>query len=204
MTSFYDTAPTRFGSGSLFHRRTLPANVSCHLRFPNLRHPPASSPHSPEPPRLPESASPSNSFTIGLTGNFRPRISRCASISLSGLVSLLCFCFLLCLPCHARHPGPHGNHGGSGKNALFQYLLPQNASVLNNHAHASGKPQRQQQSFHGCGEHFGPTAPCGGFDEAHLLIDVVSVAHLYLVFIPEPEMCLILRDGIAANFLSHG
>lgn len=50
MTSFYDTAPTRFGIGPLFHRRTLPANVSCHLRFPNLRHPPASSPHSPEPP----------------------------------------------------------------------------------------------------------------------------------------------------------
>jgi hypothetical protein len=40
------------------------------------------------------------------------------------------------------------------------------------------------------------------FDEALLLIDVVSVAHLF--FIAEPEMCLILRDGIAANFLSHG
>jgi hypothetical protein len=36
------------------------------------------------------------------------------------------------------------------------------------------------------------------FDAALLLIDVVSVAHLF--FIPEPEMCLILRDGYSCEF----
>ena len=139
MASFYDTAPTRFGIGPLFPRRRLPAE--CFPSPPVPESAPLSGFVSPlaGTARLPESASPSNSFTIGLTGNFRPRISLCASISLSGLVSLLCLCFLLCLPCPARHPGPHGNHGGSGKNALCRYLLPQNASVLHNHAHASGK-----------------------------------------------------------------
>ena len=198
MASFYDTAPTRFGIGPSFRGRTLPAEG-----FPPPPVPESAPPSGFVSPlagtaRLPESASPSNSFTIGLTGNFRPRISLCASISLSGLVSLLCLCFLLCLPCPARHPGPHGNHGGSGKNALCRYLLPQNASVLHNHAHSSGKLRRQQQPLHGCGEHFGPTALCGGFDEAHLLIDFVSVAHLF--FIPEPEMCLILRDGYSCEY----
>jgi len=78
----------------------------------------------------------------------------------------------------------------------------ENASVLHNHAHASGKLQRQQQPLHGCGENFGRPHLAAEFDEALLLIDVVSVAHFF--FIAEPKMCLILRDGIAANFLSHG
>ena len=39
-------------------------------------------------------------------------------------------------------------------------------------------------------------------DEALLLIDDVSVAHHF--FIPEPEMGLMLREGIAANLLSQG
>jgi len=202
MASFYDTAPTRFGIGPLFPRRRLPAE--CFPSPPVPESAPLSGFVSPlaGTARLPDSASSSTPVTIGLTGNFRPRIGVCASISLSGLVSLLCLCFLLCLPCPARHPGPHGNHGGSGKNALCRYLLPQNASVLHNHAHASGKLRRQQQPLHGCGEHFGGPHLAAELDEALLLIDDVSVAHH--LFIPEPEICLMLRDGIAANFLSQG
>ena len=78
----------------------------------------------------------------------------------------------------------------------------ENASVLHNHAHASGKLQRQQQPLHGRGEHFGFPHFAAEFDEALLLVDDVSVAHHF--FIPEPEMCLMLRDGIAGNFLSQG
>jgi hypothetical protein len=78
----------------------------------------------------------------------------------------------------------------------------ENASVLHNHAPASGKLQGQQQPLHGCGEHFGGPHLAAELDEALLLIDDVSVAHH--LFIPEPEICLMLRDGIAANFLSQG
>src|ERR1700733_6038132 len=127
MASFYDTAPTRFGIGPLVPPQNAPNE--CFLSPPVPESAPPSGFVSPlaGTARLPESVSPSNSFTIGLTGNFRPRISVCARISLSGLVSLLCLCFLLCLSRPARHLGPHGNHGGSGKNALCRYLLPQKA-----------------------------------------------------------------------------
>ena len=99
MASFYDTAPTRFGIGPLFPRRTLPAEC-----FPS---PPV--PELCDTLRLRLSTRRNRQFAglrilvdlihdIGLTGNFRPRISVCASISLSGLVSLLRLSFLLCLP----------------------------------------------------------------------------------------------------------
>jgi hypothetical protein len=198
MASFYDTAPTRFGIGPCSPAERSQQNVSRHLRFSKLRHPPASSLHSPKPPgcRTPHPRRPRS--RSGLTGNFTPRISVCASFSLSRLVSLLCLCFLLGLPCHARHPGPHGNHGVPAKtlSSDISCRRTQNASVLHNHAHASGKLQRQQPPLQGCGEHFGPTGPCGGIRRS-------ASPHrrcLRCSSLLQPSMCLILRDGYSYEF----
>ena len=146
MASFYDTAPTRFGIGPSFRGRTLPAEG-----FPPPPVPESAPPSGFVSPlagtaRLPESASPSNSFTIGLTGNFRPRISLCASISLSGLDSLLCLAFCFASLVLLDTPDPMATTVVPARmlSADISCRRKQNASVLHNYAHASGKLRRQQ------------------------------------------------------------
>ena len=162
MASFYDTAPTRFGIGPLFPRRRLPAE--CFPSPPVPESAPLSGFVSPlaGTARLPDSASSSTPVTIGLTGNFRPRIGVCASISLSGLVSLLCLCFLLCLPRHARTPRqPRWFRQECSLPISLAAERRTRPSCTTTHTRPV-KLQGRQQPFYGCGEHFGPTAPCGG------------------------------------------
>ena len=138
MASFYDTAPTRFGIGPSFRGRTLPAEG-----FPPPPVPESAPPSGFVSPlagtaRLPESASPSNSFTIGLTGNFRPRIGVCASISLSG--GLAPVPLLFALPSSScSDPTATAVVPARMLSSDISCRRTQNASVLHNHAHASGK-----------------------------------------------------------------
>src|ERR1700679_1228087 len=99
MASFYDTAPTRFGLAPRSPAERSPAEcfpsppvpelcATLRLRLSTRRNRQVAGLRI-LVPLIPDT---------GLPGNFRAALSMCASISLSGLVSLLRLCFLLCLP----------------------------------------------------------------------------------------------------------
>jgi hypothetical protein len=136
-------------------------NVSRHLRFPNLRHSPASSLHSPEPPgcRTPHPRRPRSQSGSPATSG---RASACAPAYPCLAVSLLCLCFLLCLPRHARTPRqPRWFRQECSLPISLAAERRTRPSCTTTHTRPV-KLQGRQQPFYGCGEHFGPTAPCGG------------------------------------------
>jgi hypothetical protein len=198
MASFYDTAPLVSALAPCSPAERSQQNVSRHLRFPNLRHPPALSLHSPEPPgcRTPRPRRPrSRSGSPATSG----RASACAPafpclVWSRSFAFAFCFAFLVMLDT----PDPMAT------TVVPARMLSANIScrrTQNTHTRPVNCSDSSRRSM-AAESTSGRPHLAAEFDEALLLIDVVSVAHLF--FIPKPEMCLILRDGIAANFLSHG